>query len=104
MAVSPWASAAHVGGEVGSREEEEALYSHDAVSASQALAKPYTTFEYAYVAQVGDRWKTSMAAIAHAKKLGASKTYIQELMFAINDFLDVPKSRDIVRTSLFSAI
>ena len=29
MAVSPWASAAHVGGEVGSREEEEALLARE---------------------------------------------------------------------------
>jgi len=90
--------------EVAKRAEEELLWDYDKDAATAALATPYSTFEYAYNAQVGDRWKTSMAAISHAKKLGASKAYIQDLMYAINDFLDVPKAKSIVRTSLFSAI
>lgn len=90
--------------EVARRAEEEALYSVDKETANKALANPFSTFEYAYTAQEGDRWKTSMAAIAHAKRLGASKEYIKELMFKINKFLDVPKSKDVVITSLFSAI
>jgi hypothetical protein len=90
--------------EVAKKLEEELLWDYDKDSATKLLANPYSTFGYAYDAQVGDRWKTSMAAIEHAKKLGASKAYIQDLMYAINDFLDTPKSRDIVRTSLFSAI
>lgn len=90
--------------EVARQAEEDASYTCNPTEVSRALSNPYTTFEYAYTAQVGDRWKTSMAAIAQAKKLGASKEYIRELMYSINDFLDEPKSREVVRMSLFSAI
>ena len=70
----------------------------------EALANPFTTFEFAFNAQVGDRWATSHAAIHKAKQLGASSEYIKELMYKINDFLDEPKPRDVVESSLFSAI
>ena len=70
----------------------------------EALASPYTTFEFAFTAQEGDRWRTSSAAIFKAKQLGASSDYIKELMYKINDFLDKPKSRAVVEASLFSAI
>jgi hypothetical protein len=90
--------------EVAKRAEEEATYTISSTEAERALTTPFTTFNYAYTAEVGDRWKTSMAAIQHAKRLGASKEYIKELMYAINDFLDEPKSRRIVEQSLFSAI
>ena len=90
--------------EVARRAEEDAAIVLLPGEAKRALSSPFTTFEYAFTAQVGDRWKTSMAAIQHAKKLGAPKKYIEDLMYQINDFLDVPKSKEIVRASLFSAI
>jgi len=90
--------------ELARRAEEEATIVMLPGMAQKALKAPYTTFDYAFTAQVGDRWKTSMAAIQQAKKLGASKDYIKDLMYKINDFLDVPKSREVVRLSLFSAI
>jgi len=89
---------------VAKRLEEEAQWATSPEENYELLQHPYTTFNFAYEAAVGDRWKTSMAAIAKAKKLGASKEYIKELMYAINDFLDTPKSRSIVEASLFSAI
>ena len=90
--------------EVARRAEEEAVYNVSSTEARTALDNPFSTFNYAYTAETGDRWKTSMAAIQHAKRLGASKDYIKELMYAINDFLDEPKSRRVVEQSLFSAI
>ena len=89
---------------VAKQQEEFALTSTTPELAKAALATPYTTFQFAYDAQEGDRWKTSMAAIEKAKQLGASREYIMDLMYDINDFLDVPKSRDVVKASLFSAI
>jgi len=72
--------------------------------ASKALQQPYTTFEFAYNAEVGNRWATSHAAIHKAKELGASDKYIEDLMYSINDFLDVPKPRETVKATLISAI
>jgi hypothetical protein len=89
---------------VAKAEEEYAVLDVTPDAAAKALSTPYSTFAFAYDAREGDRWKTSMAAIEKAKRLGASREYIMDLMYAINDFLDVPKSRDVVRTSLFSAI
>jgi len=89
---------------VAAKEAEEAIIATTPGEASAKLANPYSTFSYAYEAQIGDRWKTSMAAIQEAKRLGAPKEYIQDLMYSINDFLDAPKSRQLVRDSLFSAI
>ena len=89
---------------VAKQEESYAMLDVEPGAAQAALQSPYSTFSFAYDAQEGDRWKTSMAAIEKAKRLGASREYITDLMYAINDFLDVPKSRDVVRTSLFSAI
>ena len=88
---------------IAEQEERDAIYG-DAYTAKSALDTPFSTFDFAFNAQVGDRWRTSHAAIHKAKKLGASKEYIKELMYKINDFLDEPKSRDIVEASLFSAI
>jgi len=91
--------------EVAKKAEEDAVtYNISSKEAQRALDNPFSTFEFAYTAQVGDRWSTSMAAISKAKKLGASKEYIKELMYKINKFLDVPKSRELVEKSLFSAI
>ena len=89
---------------VATQEELDAVYTTPGFNSKDALSKPYATFNFAYEAQVGDRWSTSMAAIAKAKKLGASKEYIKELMYKINAFLDHPKPKHIVETSLFSAI
>jgi len=89
---------------VAAKEAEYEAMSINPAEAAKALASPYSTFSFAYDAQEGDRWKTSMAAIEKAKRLGASREYIMDLMYAINDFLDVPKSRDLVKSSLFSAI
>ena len=87
-------------------EQEEALeqYAIEPGMADAALASPFMTFDFAYNAQVGNRWATSMAAIEKAKRLGASREYIKDLMYKINDFLDVPKARSLVEASLFSAI
>jgi len=90
--------------EVARISEDNTIYDTDEYDREEALANPYTTFDFAYEAQIGDRWKTSMAAIAKAKRLGASKEYIKDLLYAINDFLDHPKPKHIVESSLFSAI
>lgn len=71
---------------------------------SDALDRPLSTFKFAFEAQEGDRWRTAHAAIHKAKELGASREYIIDLMYKINDFLDEPKSKEIVEASLFSAI
>jgi len=74
------------------------------VDAAKALQQPYSTFDFAYEAQVGNRWATSHAAIHKAKELGASSKYIEDLIYSINDFLDVPKPRETVKATLISAI
>lgn len=89
---------------VAEQEELDAVYSNGTTDKQYALDHPFQTFNFAYEAQVGDRWSTSMAAIETAKKLGASKAYIKDLMYAINDYLDVPKTKQLVESSLFSAI
>ena len=72
--------------------------------ASKLLAQPYSTFDFAFNAAVGNRWASSHAAIHKARELGASPEYIEELMYKINDFLDVPKPRETVKATLISAI
>ena len=72
--------------------------------ASKLLAQPYSTFDFAFNAEVGNRWASSHAAIHKARELGASPEYIEELMYKINDFLDVPKPRETVKATLISAI
>ncbi len=72
--------------------------------ASKELAQPFSTFEFAFTAEVGNRWATSHAAIHKAKELGASDAYIEELMYKINNFLDNPKPRETVRATLITAI
>ena len=102
--VEPQRHLAYAKMEVTKHEEARAVWVDNGVDTSFLLQNPYTTFDFAYDAKVGDRWATSMAAIAKAKALGANREYIENLMYAINDFLDVPKSRELVKTSLFSAI
>ena len=102
--VEPRRHLEHARMEVAKVEEAKAVWTDSDTDTSYLLQNPYTTFDFAYNAQVGDRWATSMAAIAKAKALGADREYIENLMYAINNFLDVPKSRDLVKASLFSAI
>ncbi len=102
--VEPQRHLEHAKMEVAKHEEAKAVWTDGSVDTAFLLENPYSTFDFAYNAQVGDRWTTSMAAIAKAKALGADREYIENLMYAINDFLDVPKNRDLVKSSLFSAI
>ena len=86
------------------KELEDMVIDINPVDAAKALQQPYSTFDFAYEAQVGNRWATSHAAIHKAKELGASREYIENLIYSINDFLDVPKPRETVKATLISAI
>lgn len=85
-------------------EEKKALEYSSPEECAAALATPYTTFSFAYNAAVGDRWRTGHAAIHKAKELGASREYIVDLLYSINDFLDNPKPRSVVEATQISAI
>lgn len=84
--------------------EKKALQYASPAECSAALANPYTTFGFAYNASVGNRWATGHAAIHKAKDLGASREYIVDLLYSINDFLDNPKPRSVVEATQISAI
>ena len=85
-------------------EEKRAATYTSPAECSKALENPFSTFAFAYNASVGNRWATGHAAIHKAKELGASREYIVDLLYSINDFLDNPKPRSVVEATQISAI
>ena len=85
-------------------EEKRAATYTSPAECSKALETPFSTFAFAYNASVGNRWATGHAAIHKAKELGASREYIVDLLYSINDFLDNPKPRSVVEATQISAI
>lgn len=72
--------------------------------ADKALQNPFTTFEYAYLADSGEGTTRMLGAIQHAKELGASPAYIRDLLLAINNFWDKPMNLQRLQSTVMTAI
>ena len=72
--------------------------------ADKRLQRPYQEFEFAYEAQDGEGSTKLLAAIHHAKELGADRDYIIGLVHSINNFWDHPMPAHRLQSTIMSAI
>lgn len=72
--------------------------------ADAALQQPFNTFGFAYDCSSGEGTTLMLGAIAKAKSLGASKEYIIDLLYSINNFWDHPMPIHRLQSTVMTAI
>ena len=72
--------------------------------ADVALQRPFSTFEFAYMANSGEGTNKMLAAIHLAKDLGASREYCIDLVHSINNFWDHSMPQHRLQATVMTAI
>lgn len=67
---------------------------------TQFLSDPRTTFEFAFLAEKGERSRLMYRALAYAIDLGADKNYVVALAEEINNYWVVPLDKHRLKTTL----
>jgi hypothetical protein len=72
--------------------------------ASALLNRPFSTFDRGYFAEDGFGSIMLMSCIHEAKELGATKEYIENLVYSINNFWETPMNEQRLKATVLSAI
>lgn len=84
--------------------EEKRASAVPAGEADAALQRPFSTFDFAYNAQSGEGTTKLLAAIHRAKELGASREYMTDLVYSVNNFWDHPMPLNRLQSTVLTAI